>query len=152
MSLARVIEPVSKLDTIRVLEEIGIVPPGYRTIVRRLPGYAREEWRQRLAQACAAHVRLGPATLVINDVTTLYFETDEGDGFCEPGFSKERRHGAPDHRRLVDRCAGVPPPRSAGRGVGLSRNNVSCSGAWCPSLDLGGSTDPTTQVRVCRRT
>jgi transposase len=34
---------------------------------------------------------LGPATLVLYDVTTLYFETDEGDGFREPGFSKERR-------------------------------------------------------------
>jgi Transposase DDE domain len=89
--LARVIEPVSKLDTIRVLDEIGIVPPGYRTIVRRLPFSAGEEWRQSLAQSCAAHVGLGPATLVIYDVTTLYFETDEGDGFREPGFSKERR-------------------------------------------------------------
>jgi hypothetical protein len=89
--LARVIEPVSKLDTIRVLEEIGIMPPSYRTILRRLPGYAADEWRQRLAQACAAHVGLGPATLVIYDVTTLYFEIDEGDGFREPGFSKERR-------------------------------------------------------------
>jgi transposase len=29
--------------------------------------------------------------LVIYDVTTLYFETDQGDGFREPGFSKERR-------------------------------------------------------------
>jgi transposase len=36
-------------------------------------------------------VGLGPATLVLYDVTTLYFETDEGDGFREPGFSKERR-------------------------------------------------------------
>jgi hypothetical protein len=89
--LARVIEPVSKLDTIRVLEEIGIVPPSYRTIVRRLPGYASDQWRQRLAQACAAHVGLGPATLVIYDVTTLYFDIDEGDGFREPGSSKERR-------------------------------------------------------------
>jgi hypothetical protein len=89
--LARVVEPVSKLDTIRVLEEIGVVPPGYRTIFRRLPGYAAEEWRQRLAAACAAHVGLGPATLVIDDVTTLYFQTDQGDGFREPGFSKERR-------------------------------------------------------------
>ena len=63
--LARVIEPVSKLDTIRVLEEIGILAPSYRTIAWRLPGYASDEWRQRLAQACAAHVGLGPATLVI---------------------------------------------------------------------------------------
>ena len=91
LALARVIEPVSKLDSIRVLEEIGITPPSYPTIKRRLPVYATAQWRQRLAAACAAHVGLGPATLVIYDVTTLYFETDQGDGFREPGFSKERR-------------------------------------------------------------
>jgi hypothetical protein len=28
---------------------------------------------------------------VLFDVSTLYFETDQGDGFREPGFSKERR-------------------------------------------------------------
>jgi hypothetical protein len=89
--LARLIEPASKLDTIRVLSELGISPPGYRTIFRRLPAYATPEWRQALAAACADHVGLGPATLVLYDVTTLYFETDEGDGFREPGFSKERR-------------------------------------------------------------
>jgi Transposase DDE domain len=91
LALARVVEPVSKLDSIRVLTEIGITPPSYPTIKRRLPVYATVEWRQRLAAACAAHVRLGPATLVIYDVTTLYFQTDQGDGFREPGFSKERR-------------------------------------------------------------
>ena len=51
----------------------------------------KEEWRQRLSEACAAHARLGPASLVLYDVSTLYFETDQGDGFREPGFSKERR-------------------------------------------------------------
>lgn len=34
---------------------------------------------------------MGPASLVLYDVTTLYFETDAGDGFRESGFSKERR-------------------------------------------------------------
>ena len=34
---------------------------------------------------------LGPASLVLYDVSTLYFETDAGDGFREAGFSKERR-------------------------------------------------------------
>ena len=28
---------------------------------------------------------------MLYDVSTLYFETDAGDGFREPGFSKERR-------------------------------------------------------------
>ncbi len=89
--LARIIEPVSKLDSLRVLKEAGVAPASYRTVERRLPVYAREEWRQRLSAACAAHARLGPASLVLYDVSTLYFETDQGDGFREPGFSKERR-------------------------------------------------------------
>ena len=88
---ARVIEPVSKLDSLRVLEEAGTAAPSYATVKRRLPAYAKEDWRQRLSEACAAHARLGPASLVLYDVSTLYFETDQGDGFREPGFSKERR-------------------------------------------------------------
>ena len=89
--LARIIEPTSKLDSIRVLDEVGIKPPSYRTIERRLPIYAKDPWRRRIAAGFASHVGLGPATLVLYDVTTLYFETDEGDGFRESGFSKERR-------------------------------------------------------------
>src|SRR5215469_10396133 len=89
--LARIIEPVSKLDSLRVLDEAGVTPASYRTLKRRLPAYADGEWRQRLSEACAAHARLGPASLVLYDVSTLYFEADQGDGFREPGFSKERR-------------------------------------------------------------
>jgi hypothetical protein len=89
--LARIIEPSSKLDSLRVLEEAGVTPASYRTLKRRLPAYAEEAWRQGLSEACAAHARLGPASLVLYDVSTLYFEADQGDGFREPGFSKERR-------------------------------------------------------------
>src|SRR5215469_13944426 len=88
---ARIIEPVSKFDSLRVLEEAGVAAASYRTVTRRLRVYAKESWRQRLSAACAAHVRLGPASLVLFDCSTLYFETDAGDGFREPGFSKERR-------------------------------------------------------------
>ena len=91
--LARIIEPASKLDSLRVLEEAGVAVPSYRTVLRRLPAYAAEGFRQELSAACAAHARLGPASLVLYDVSTLYFETDAGDGFREPGFSKERRLG-----------------------------------------------------------
>jgi hypothetical protein len=44
-----------------------------------------------LSEACAAHARLGPASLVLYDVPALCFETDKGNGFREPGFSKGRR-------------------------------------------------------------
>ena len=89
--LARIIEPTSKQDSLRVLQEVGIDAVSYPTVNRRLPVYARAGWRQRVAAACAVHARLGPASLVLYDVSTLYFETDSGDGFREPGFSKERR-------------------------------------------------------------
>ena len=43
--LARIIEPASELDSLRVLDEAGIVPPSYATVKRRLPAYADESWR-----------------------------------------------------------------------------------------------------------
>ena len=89
--LARIIEPTSKLDTLRVLHEAGVAGPSYRTLKRRLPVFGKEMWRTSLSSACAAHAKLGPTSLVLYDVSTLYFETDAGDGFREPGFSKERR-------------------------------------------------------------
>jgi Transposase DDE domain len=89
--LARIIEPVSKADSARVLEEAGVAPASYPTVNRRLRVYAKQSWRQRLSAACARHAGLGPASLVLYDVSTLYFETDTGDGFRESGFSKERR-------------------------------------------------------------
>jgi Transposase DDE domain len=91
LTLARIIEPTSKLDSTRVLDEAGIPGLSYPTLKRRLPRYAKPEWRQALSVACARHAGLGPASLVLYDVSTLYFETDAGDGFREPGFSKERR-------------------------------------------------------------
>lgn len=89
--LARIIEPTSKHDSLRVLAEAGIEAASYPTVNRRLPVFAEPAWRGRLSAACAAHARLGPASLVLYDVSTLHFETDTGDGFREPGFSKERR-------------------------------------------------------------
>jgi hypothetical protein len=89
--LARIIEPVSKLDSLRVLEEAGVTPAPYRTVTRRLRVFAEDSWRQQISAACAVHAGLGPASLVLYDCSTLYFETDEGDGFRESGFSKERR-------------------------------------------------------------
>ncbi|VBA62331.1 hypothetical protein LAUMK41_05722 [Mycobacterium attenuatum] len=88
---ARIIEPTSKSDSLRVLAETGVGSASYRTIKRRLPRIAEPVVRQALSAACAKHAALGPATLVLYDVTTLYFETDTADGFREPGFSKERR-------------------------------------------------------------
>src|SRR5437016_3686612 len=76
--LARIIEPTSKLDSLRVLEETGVTAPSYATLKRRLPAYANPLWRKAISTACAAHAALGPASLVLYDVSTLYLETDQG--------------------------------------------------------------------------
>lgn len=40
---------------------------------------------------CAEYASIGRASLTLYDVTTLYYESDEGDEFRKPGFSKESR-------------------------------------------------------------
>jgi hypothetical protein len=114
--LARIIEPTSKLDAGRVLEEAGLEPASYATLKRRLPAYAKDGWRQKLSAACAAHAGLGPASLVLYDVSTLYFETDAGDGFRESGFSKERRLDPQITIGLLTDAAGFPLMVSAFEG------------------------------------
>ena len=106
--LARIIEPTSKIDAERVLTETGVPAASYRTVKRRLPVIAKPAVRQALSAACAAHAGLGPASLVLFDVSTLYFETDTGDGFREPGFSKERRLEPQITLGLLTDAAGFP--------------------------------------------
>lgn len=106
--LARIIEPSSKVDAERVLAETGVAAASYRTVKRRLPVIAKPAVRQALAAACARYAGLGPAALVLYDVSTLYFETDAGDGFREPGFSKERRLEPQITIGLLTDAAGFP--------------------------------------------
>jgi len=61
------------------------------------PGPRRTVVAAAVSCGVRGHAALGPASLVLCDVSALYFETDAGDGFREPGFSKERRadrHGS----------------------------------------------------------
>jgi hypothetical protein len=66
---ARIIEPTSKADSVRVLAETGVGSASYRTIKRRLPLIAEPVVRQAFSAACARHAELGRATLVLYDVT-----------------------------------------------------------------------------------
>ncbi len=106
--LARIIEPTSKADSLRVIDETGVAPVSYPTLNRRLPVFAKPAFRQALSTACAMHAQLGPASLVLYDVSTLHFETDAGDGFREPGFSKERRLDPQITLGLLTDAAGFP--------------------------------------------
>jgi hypothetical protein len=90
--LARIIEPVSKLDSLRFLEEAGLVPVSYPTLKRRLPAYAKE-----LSAACAAHARLGRASLVLYDVSVrheaLVVRVGVRDHHRGPGRGRGREAG-----------------------------------------------------------
>jgi hypothetical protein len=89
--LARIIEPTSKLDTIRVLSDLGLDAPSNTGIHRCLRDAVHGEYRGRLSKACFDHVKPASLRLVLYDVTTLYFEIQKEDGYRSPGLSKERR-------------------------------------------------------------
>lgn len=92
--LGRIIEPTSKADTLRVLEEIGVPAPSLRTVFRVLVRCVEQDYRNTLAKAClaqSASTAAGAASLVLYDCTTLYFETENEDQLRKVGMSKERR-------------------------------------------------------------
>ena len=92
--LARIVEPTSKADTIRVLDEVGVPAPALRTIFRALARCVERDYRSILATACMRHsasTAAGRLSLVLYDCTTLYFETDTEDELRRVGMSKERR-------------------------------------------------------------
>lgn len=91
---ARLVEPTSKLDTPRVLDDIGVDAPHLSSIKRALARCVERDYRTVLATACWEHVTAagGPGVaLVLYDLTTLYFEAEKEDGLRKVGMSKERR-------------------------------------------------------------
>jgi hypothetical protein len=90
--LARVVEPTSLLDSGRVLRDLGRVPPSYATMKRTLARAGTGNYRDRVATWCFEHASAtGDVSLVIYDVTTLYFEAEKEDELRKVGYSKERR-------------------------------------------------------------
>ncbi|UGQ57374.1 IS1634 family transposase [Rhodococcus pyridinivorans] len=90
--IARIVEPGSKLDAGRVLQDLGTDPPSYATIKRHLKQIVDREYRGKIAEQCFAHAaESGGLSLLMYDVTTLYFEAEKEDDLRKVGYSKERR-------------------------------------------------------------
>ena len=90
--VARVVEPTSLLGTARVLADLGRRPAAYATMKRTLARCASGKYRDRVAGLCFTHaLTSGDVSLVLYDVTTLYFEAEKEDGLRKVGYSKERR-------------------------------------------------------------
>src|SRR3954452_2303167 len=90
--MARIVEPTSKLDTVRVLGELGVDSPSRVTFMRCLKRSVARDYRELISQACFRHAtRTTRLRLALYDVTTLYFETPREDTLRKVGMSKERR-------------------------------------------------------------
>ena len=90
--IARVVEPTSLLDVDRVLAEMGRVSASLSTRKRTLRRAQAGTYRDQIATACFTHaVGHGDVSLVLYDVTTLYFEAEKEDALRKVGYSKERR-------------------------------------------------------------
>lgn len=90
--LARLVEPTSKLDTPRVLTDLGVKAPHHTTIYRHLRRAQDLAYRDLIAKKCFQHAcTSGDVSLVLYDVTTLYFEAEKEDELRKVGYSKERR-------------------------------------------------------------
>lgn len=90
--IARVVEPTSLLDAGRVLRDLGQAPASYATMKRTLGRAAMGKYRDRIATWCFEHASTsGDVSLVLYDVTTLYFEAEKEDELRKVGYSKERR-------------------------------------------------------------
>jgi hypothetical protein len=59
--LARIIEPTSKADSLRVIEETGVAPVSYPTLNRRLPAFAKPGFRSPPVAARARKAITAPS-------------------------------------------------------------------------------------------
>jgi len=91
LCLARIVEPTSKLDSLRVLDDLGIDSIDRNQLYRSLVKASKLDYRKAISQACFEHVGRTGLALVLYDVTSLYFEVQKEDEYRKPGMSKERR-------------------------------------------------------------
>jgi hypothetical protein len=117
--LARVIEPTSKLDSARVLEEVGVEAASYPTLNRRLPRYAVKEFRRRLAAACARQAGVGPARCACTTSPRCTSRPMPVTGSVSRGYPRcgawsrrsprvaDRRHRVPAASRVAQSLGGV---------------------------------------------
>jgi hypothetical protein len=90
--IARIVEPTSKTDSRRVLVDLGVEVVSYKTIQRHLALINTGNYRDLIATQCFTHASdRGALSLVLYDVTTLYFEAENEDDLRKVGYSKERR-------------------------------------------------------------
>ena len=91
-SIIRVLEPSSKIKSIELLSKYFDIRYKKTSVFREL--FKIRDLKDKVVEAAIKYAKhnLGfDFTLVFYDVTTLYFEADEGDEFRLSGFSKDNK-------------------------------------------------------------
>lgn len=91
LCIARIVEPTSKLDSLRVLSDLGVGDLSKDRLYRCLSGVVSKDYRTTISSICFDQAFSQGLSLVLYDVTTLYFEVQKEDEYRKPGLSKERR-------------------------------------------------------------
>jgi transposase len=95
--IARLSQPMSKSATVDYLRSYFDEDVRLHRIYRYLDKLYNSQ-QDKIQQISVEHTRKilgGRIGLMFYDVTTLYFETDQGDDFRETGFSKDGKHSLP---------------------------------------------------------
>ncbi|MCD8516441.1 MAG: IS1634 family transposase [Burkholderiaceae bacterium] len=96
LALMRIIEPASKLQTVELLEQYFEVSYAERTVYRLLPKLIAHKAAIETAAIDLVGRDLKESfSLVLYDVTTLYFESFKEYDFQRPGFSKDNKPQQP---------------------------------------------------------
>lgn len=91
LCIARLVEPTSKLDSLRVLAELGVMGLSKDQLYRCLKQSVTNDYRKIIEEHCFSYANASGISLILYDVTTLYFEVQVEDDYRKPGMSKERR-------------------------------------------------------------
>lgn len=90
LAYMRILEPTSKLRAIELLKRYFNISYAESTVYRVLPTLSKRKSEiEAVAVAWARKGLSSDLSLVLYDVTTLYFETFEADNLRIPGFSKD---------------------------------------------------------------
>ena len=95
--ISRLTQPMSKSATIEYLKAHFDEDLHLDKIYRYMDKLynTQQESIQKISVEHTRKILGGKIGLMFYDVTTLYFESDHGDGFREPGFSKDGKHSQP---------------------------------------------------------
>ena len=111
---ARLIEPTSKQDSLRVLTEAGLSPVSYATVKRHLPSYATEDFTRNLSRLLAGYARIGRASLVLFDAYDPVLRDRQGRRLSRAGLLQGKTPGSGGAGWAAHRRGRVP---STGRGL-----------------------------------